>query len=810
MLRMVQLRSADEAKRYYQGAAKSRGDYYAEQELTGRWGGVGATMLGLKGQVEREQFELLCDNLHPVTGEQLTARTRDDRTVGYDLSFHCPKSVSSVLAVTGDQELIAAFRESVDETMREIERQGETRVRLDRLDDNRETGNLVWAEFIHHTARPVAGTPDPHLHSHCVVFNATWDKVESRWKAGQFRGIKRDAPYFEAAFHSRMANRVRELGYAVRRTSNRVGGWEIVGVPQPVIDRFSRRTEEIEKLASELGVTDPEKKSELGAKTRRGKARDQSMTELRRDWDSRLTDPERESIQNCRGRSPAPPPPDGPADAGRALDHAATHLFERESVVSEKRLVGEALRFGVGSLSVGDAWKGLDHAGGRFLRGSGDGQKLVTTPEVLAEEKAMIAFAKDGRGQCRPLREPGRCPPPATQLNRQQRAAVDHILDSPDRVILLRGGAGTGKTTLMREAINGIEAGGKKVFTFAPTGDAARRVLREEAGFKDAETVASLLVRSRPEQALTGNVIWVDEAGQLGTRAMHSLFQVAERYQCRIVLSGDTKQHGSVERGDALRLLETQAGCKPAEVREILRQRGAYKEAVAAAERGNLDSCFGHLQKMGSVHQVAPEEAHHRIARDYVAARKAGKSALVVSPTHREGERVNAAIRESLKDSGELGQEERKFTRLVNLSLTEGERSDWRRYEAGQVVQFVQNAPGFRRGERLGTKSDGMRHGTTAREHNCTIAGPWRRRDCKRSRRCSSRARSSGGRQQPRGGSSRCGSGARSYSSIWRRSTARCGRWPPPRDRTGWAVEAGLAGRGRRTTPTWRRRSQCS
>src|SRR6185295_326055 len=105
--------------------------------------------------------------------------------------------------------------------------------------DDRTTGNMVWGEFVHFTARPVGGVPDPHLHAHCFVFNTTWDGKESRWKAGQFAGIKRDAPYFEAVFHSRLGGRMQDLGLAVERSRR---GWELAGVPTSAIRKFSRRT----------------------------------------------------------------------------------------------------------------------------------------------------------------------------------------------------------------------------------------------------------------------------------------------------------------------------------------------------------------------------------------------------------------------------------------------------------------------------------------------------------------------------------------------------------------------------------------
>src|ERR1019366_3746825 len=189
MIRITQQDSAEAAGRYYATA-----DYYSEgQEIIGAWGGKGAARLGLEGTVDKASFERMCHNLDPRTGKPLTVRTRSDRTVGYDFTFSVPKSVSLLYAMSGDQGIMEAFREATDETMREIETEMKTRVRKDGQDTDRTTSNMVWAEFIHTTSRPVDGLPDPQLHAHVFAFNTTWDDEERLWKAGQFRELKRDA-----------------------------------------------------------------------------------------------------------------------------------------------------------------------------------------------------------------------------------------------------------------------------------------------------------------------------------------------------------------------------------------------------------------------------------------------------------------------------------------------------------------------------------------------------------------------------------------------------------------------------------------
>ncbi len=52
----------------------------------------------------------------------------------------------------------------------------------------------------------------------------------------------------------RLANRLQDLGFGVERKRD---DFEIAGIPADVLERFSRRTALIEKVAEERGITDP-------------------------------------------------------------------------------------------------------------------------------------------------------------------------------------------------------------------------------------------------------------------------------------------------------------------------------------------------------------------------------------------------------------------------------------------------------------------------------------------------------------------------------------------------------------------------
>ena len=241
----------------------------------------------------RLSFERLCDNRHPFTGYQLTARMRKDRRVGYDFTFDAPKSVSILYGITDDTAILDAFRQAVRATMEEMEEGVKTRVRKRGQYGERIVGNMAWAEFIHFTARPVKGEIDPHLHAHCFVPNVCWDRVEHAWKAIDVASVKESAPHWQAAFQRRFGQRLAELGYGVAWSGDH---FEITGIGRATIDRFSRRTNQINQTAEKRGITDPRDKSRLGAMTRERKRKDATMPQLRARWRERLNDDERAAL----------------------------------------------------------------------------------------------------------------------------------------------------------------------------------------------------------------------------------------------------------------------------------------------------------------------------------------------------------------------------------------------------------------------------------------------------------------------------------------------------------------------------------
>ena len=127
---------------------------------------------------------------------------------------------------------VIAHEAAVEATFRELESFAATRVRKQGGQLDRNTGNLVAVRFTHTTSRAL----DPQLHTHCTVFNATFDEAEKVWKALQAGAMHEAIRYGSEVYRNELARRLNALGY---RTVPARHGFEIEGVSESVLRRFS-------------------------------------------------------------------------------------------------------------------------------------------------------------------------------------------------------------------------------------------------------------------------------------------------------------------------------------------------------------------------------------------------------------------------------------------------------------------------------------------------------------------------------------------------------------------------------------------
>jgi conjugative relaxase-like TrwC/TraI family protein len=692
------------------------GDYYDEgQRVTGQWFGLGAERLDLTSKVGAEAFLRLCENQHPASGETLTQRlntTRMDeasdntanRRIFYDFTFSPPKSVSVAALVGADKRILEAHTQAVRSAMREFEAFATTRIRVGKANSDRSTGNFVAATFTHDTSRAL----DPHLHTHCIVFNATFDAVENRWKALQNYELLRARKFAENVYYHELARKLREFGYEIRNMAR--GDFHIEGISDDICERFSKRHTQIDEAIKKLLAEKPEcaggdlmaMRRLIATAERARKQKELSHDEQRALWDAQMSQGERAALHQLQTRSEKVA--GNRMSVGESVQWAEDHLFDRNSVVLECQLWQQALEHGRGeNFSVAELKEFTRRR--PYIRNS-ERPAEVTLREVLLREMEIVQTVKDGAGNCRPLVEHSCAVNP--KLDDEQRLALDALLCSTNAVSLFRGGAGTGKSFVLGELIVQFRQAGKAVVVLAP--QRQQVVAMEQAKFPSPTTVTNFLLK---RELIAGAVIVVDEAGQIGGRQMSEVLRLAREQNARVILSGDTRQHGAVEASDALLAIERYSGIKPVELHTIRRQDPAlgrskresskikrYRKAVEVAAAGKLAESFERLDKMGAVVSCGLGEQADKLADEYVRLMEEKASAVVVSQTWTEVHRVNSKVRDALKGKGLLGVNDVTVEALDKLDLTNAQKRDKRFYPQDAVIVFNQKVRQAEQGKR--------------------------------------------------------------------------------------------------------------
>ena len=200
----------------------------------------------------------------------------------------------------GDDRLVEAHRTAVAEALEEAETYAASRVRQAGANEDRPTGNLALAVYHHDTSREL----DPQLHTHAVAANLTFDGTEGRWKALQASEIYERRAYLSEVYRNALAREVRALGYEIenqRDAKGRDAGFEIRGVPQELLAKFSQRSrqrdEAIAAFVEQHGrrPTDNEV-AVLVRESRADKLTEISTRELREKQRARLTPDEEKAL----------------------------------------------------------------------------------------------------------------------------------------------------------------------------------------------------------------------------------------------------------------------------------------------------------------------------------------------------------------------------------------------------------------------------------------------------------------------------------------------------------------------------------
>jgi conjugative relaxase-like TrwC/TraI family protein len=697
-------------------------DYYSQDmKVEGRSFGQLCAKVGLVegAAISDEAFERVASNHHAATGEQLTERMAAARRAGYDATFNAPKSVSIQAFIGGDARLLAAHETAVAEALRELETFACHQAGRGINKRYVTSGQIAAAVFRHGESRAL----DPHLHSHAFVFNVTQDSADPRLLALESSNIFERTRYLTEVYRNALAREVRNLGYTIERREH---GFELAGVSRELLDRFSKRAHErdtaIAAREAELGreLT----RDEVAILVRENRAKkhyELTPEDVRQRQVAQVS--ERELAQLHALAKPASPHAAESVPLATAVERATEHVFERKTVVPLHEFTAEVIRQSYGQHGLPEIKQAVASGPGALLLANG----CVSTPAALELERALVGRINAGVGAGTELgflrREA------MNRLSPEQRAAVETILNSCDRVVAFRGKAGTGKTYALASAIEGMAVIGREVACFAPSTQAVEILRRDGAeqsrggrpaagqALSQAETVQRLLVDPAQQAAIAGKVVVVDEYGLLSTRQLQALVDLVEKRRARLLLVGDSTQHTSVEAGDGARIVEKESRVTVAELRTIKRQSAnpAYLAAAQDLAAGRMAAGLKKLDAMGAIVEVEnPTDRRVRMVADWHAATQQTKSvrtkvgpqiramtALMVAPTWDEIDALNTHARVKLRTAGQITGADQPFLSLRAKDWTKAQHKDVRNYQSGDVLVAHKATKHFARGDEL-------------------------------------------------------------------------------------------------------------
>jgi len=704
---------AKDAQGYYEK------DSYYTQEGKGQWSGKLAKEQGRAGEIDpddwknavwgkdRDGNELVKYEAREYTRPDGTVKVQD-KEGGTDITYSLPKGFSVIVEAYKDsddprlqdlaEKIMAAHHNAVAKTNRYIEKNlVAARVWINGRAEHEFTGNAAFGNYDHHISRE----QDPQTHTHSFLLNVT-QTSDGRWRAIDNKPIFENQKYLGQLHMSEFAIQLKEQGVPLLDRSH--GNVELAGMPKEVIEQASVRSQQIKEQLPELrhlypNASEARLKEIACLATRRKKELVTDVKAWRVDLREEIKqlgysdndiadkiDHARETAREKYAKQPS---------AHDAVTKAADVLSYGESVFSRQDLVLQTARLYPTAYRIEDLERAADVLlmVGRNLRAlSGDG-KHITTQDMERIEAENIAMARAGVGQVQPLMEENLAREKADairineerSLTKSQRKAYTTVMNTSDRIVIMQGYAGTGKTTLFKELNREFAEKGFVLRGLAFTGKAAGE-LKNASGI-ESSTIHAFL---QHEQSMNASTVYViDEASMVGSRQLNQLLHMAENAGSRVILSGDRWQIPSIAAGKPFSDIQDDNKIASAYLTDIVRQRqgsAVYKISKAFVER-KAERIIDALEKAGAVHYEQDdlkraENAFHEVMKDW-------KNTISMATTNvqvREGgDRFHAALREL----GEIGQKEVMVMIKEPISFhSDAERFFAHNYEDGDYIQI--------------------------------------------------------------------------------------------------------------------------
>ncbi len=257
----------------------------------------------------------------------------------------------------------------------------------------------------------------------------------------------------------------------------------------------------------------------------------------------------------------------------------------------------------------------------------------------------------------------------AIRLAERQRDAVSAALEH--KVLVITGGPGTGKTTLINAILTIFGRHNRRILLSAPTGRAAKRM--GEATGRPARTIHRLLEFSfkaggfqrNEKKPLSCDILVVDEASMIDVVLMYQLIRAVPP-DSALILVGDVNQLPSVGPGHVLNDIIDSGAVPVVRLTDIFRQAGMSRIIVNAHKINNGflphtgtfaagdDYCFIEQEDPKKLSDIVVELVRHRIPRRFNL--DPFTDIQVLTPMHKGtlgSEALNILLQDALNGGGE-------------------------------------------------------------------------------------------------------------------------------------------------------------
>ncbi len=402
-----------------------------------------------------------------------------------------------------------------------------------------------------------------------------------------------------------------------------------------------------------------------------------------------------------------------------AVNYALVHLAEREAAFTHKDVMDVALKHVLGEASSDHIQTAVIQAekDGMLVRGvySSDGTRW-TTRDAIEMEREIITLAKADQGKLPAFIESSKVDQylTATPMKKDHEIAIKEWMKTPDRIVIVQGNAGTGKTTMLERAepllksapmLNGE---GYELLCLAPTHNVVDEL--RSRGLR-AQTLDSFLGEqnlARTQGAIKKFndklIIAVDENSMVSNRRERDFLAVIKETEARAALIGDQRQYSSIESGKPHTLLQS-IGIRTIHLTDIVRQKNPILiKGVDDIYQKNFQKAFETLKN--HIVEIGQDNSGSKKGLDNSALRleKIGQDFLSLTPLERATTGINtlgneqriylnSVIREGLKKQGELHGDSISTTILVSSDMTKIQHTKITNFNTNDIIRFGFNDP---------------------------------------------------------------------------------------------------------------------